>query len=592
MPEAKLMSPQFEAPIPTLDQLMKLLDVCRFMAHEKNLDNLLIYIAEQGRKALKADRCSIFLLDEGLNEIWSKVQLGESSIIRFPRGSGVAGRCIESGRPVMISDAYNSKQFNADIDKATGYRTQNILCVPMANIEGKTIGCLQLLNKLEGLFDAADEAFCLAFAAQAAVAIESAYLHLDKARIIGDLSNTQVRLKQKVDQLEIIRELEGFVNESATVYDFISTVLRRAVRSVGAEVGRLMIKTGGKSWETYAARVEERSKVVYLSEQNLASPYLTKLLRDDKAVIINKMKTTRALHEQLAKDLDVSLENMLAIPFKQKQKNSSEGAQGIFEVFNKPNGFADEDLAFLQIISAQIFSLILRRQLIEEKERTKSLAAIGQLASTIIHDLKNPISAIIGCSELLGTRDRMSDQQIERLSTIICNQANRCITMVEELLSVARGEKRFRFEVVPLNDVLREIEMMLETETARRKVELQTDFTYEGLVRIDRAKLMRVIFNLTNNALEILKEGGVVRIATRALDAVWLEIVITDNGPGVPAEVAKQLFQAFATFGKSKGTGLGLYIAREIIRDHGGTIELDADYKDGARFRIKLKQEH
>ncbi len=574
--------------MPTLDQLMKLLDVCRFMSHEKNLDGLLIYIAEQGRKALLADRCSIFLLDFELNEIWSKVQLGEDQIIRFPRGAGVAGRCIDTGKPILITDAYSSKLFNAAIDKVTGYRTKNILCVPMTNIEGKTIGCLQLLNKSEGQFDASDEAFCLAFAAQAAVAIESAYLHLEKARIIGDLSMTQVRLKQKVEQLEVIRELEGYVNVSATVYDFVSTVIRRAVRSVGADVGRLMIQTNGRKWEIYAARVDDGGKVLHLDEQKIDSPYLKRLLRE--AQVINTLKSKDPLLLQLASDLEVRLDNVLAIPLS-KAVGKDKGARGVFEAFNKPGGFHEEDLAFLQIISAQIFSLIMRRQLIDEKERSKSLAAIGQLASTIIHDLKNPISAIIGCSELLSEREKMSDVQFDRLATIIRNQANRCITMVEELLSVARGEKRFRFEVLPLNEVLDEIVMMLETETARRKVELKTAFGYLGKVRIDRAKLMRVIFNLTNNALEILKEGGVITIETRALDAVWMEIVITDDGPGIPTELRKQLFTPFATFGKAKGTGLGLYISREIIRDHGGVIELDATYRGGARFCIKLKQE-
>jgi signal transduction histidine kinase len=361
------------------------------------------------------------------------------------------------------------------------------------------------------------------------------------------------------------------------------------VRSVDAGVGRLLIKVDRSKWEIYAARVEERGKVLHLVDQKLGGPYLKRLLR--RSQINNELDASEPLLRQLAGDLELSLENVLSIPINQTLEKGSEAAQGIFEVFNKPGGFVEEDLAFLQIISAQIFSLIMRRRLIDEKERSKSLAAIGQLASTIIHDLKNPISAIIGCSELLDARATMSEQQIDRLSTIIRNQANRCITMVEELLSVARGEKRFRFEVVSLNEVLNEIAMMLETETERRKVALTTKFEYQGKVRVDRAKLMRVIFNLTNNALEILKEGGVIALETRALDETWIEIVITDNGPGVPTEVSKQLFTPFATFGKAKGTGLGLYISREIIRDHGGVIDLDPTYKAGARFRIKLKQE-
>jgi signal transduction histidine kinase len=264
---------------------------------------------------------------------------------------------------------------------------------------------------------------------------------------------------------------------------------------------------------------------------------------------------------------------------------------GILEVFNKPGGFLYEDLAFMQIIGAQIFSLIMRKQLIEEKKRSENFAAIGQVASTIIHDLKNPISAIIGCAELLGSRDQMSEHQVERVCTIIRNQANRCVTMVEELLSVARGEKKFRFEILPLNEVLNEIEFMLQAETERHKVTLSTSFTYTGNVRVDKAKLMRVIFNLTNNALEILKAGGQISIESRAVGNQWVEIVITDSGPGIPPEMAKTLFQPFATFGKSKGTGLGLYIAREIIHDHGGSITLDNEFKGGACFVIRLKQE-
>ncbi len=593
MSEAKILNVPhlIDSHMPSLDQLLKLLDVCRYMGLEKNLDNLLIYIADQGRKALNADRCSIFLLDEERDEIWSKVQLGESQIIRFPRGAGVAGRTIESGQTILIPDAYNSPLFNPDVDRSTGYRTRNILCVPMANLDGKTIGCLQILNKHDGDFKPADETFSIAFASQGAVAIESAYLYQEKARIIRDLSNTQVRLKQKLDQLEVIRELEKAVNESTTLYEFISSVIRRAVAAVGAQVGCLMIQNENKTWDAYAAQVEEGRKVSHWTREELDSVYLKNLLHEGKAVIINSLHRGDSYLDQVAEQVESPLNNLLAIPIHQSVDAQKTDTQGIFEVFNKPSGFLYEDLAFMQIIGAQIFSLIMRKQLIEEKKRSENLAAIGQVASTIIHDLKNPISAIIGCAELLGSRDQMSEQQVERVCTIIRNQANRCITMVEELLSVARGEKKFRFEILPLNEVLSEIEFMLQAETERHKIDLRTDFTYQGLVRVDKAKLMRVIFNLTNNALEILKADGQISIESYAVDSDWVEIVITDNGPGIPAELALTLFQPFATFGKSKGTGLGLYIAREIINDHGGTIRLDREHTTGARFVIRLKQE-
>ena len=591
--EAKVLSvPHLnEANMPKLDQLLKLLDVCRFMGLEKNLDKLLFYIAEQGRMALQADRCSIFLLDEERNEIWSRVQTGENQIIRFPRGAGVAGQTIDSGKPTVIHDAYKAPVFNADIDRATGYRTRNILCVPMANLDGKTIGCLQLLNRIDGEFDLADETFTLAFAAQAAVAIESAYLYQEKGKIIQDLSSTQVRLKQKLDQLEVIRELERSVSETAGFHDFVQTVIQRAVKAVGAQVGCVVMRGEQGTWNLYCARSEGEPRGLHVNLESLKSQAFEQLLVDGKSLIVNTINQLDAYGQQVETLLSTRIENMMALRVDPSMENEKGENLGIFQVINKPSGFVYEDLSFMQIIGSQVFSLIIRKRLIEEKEKAKSLAAIGQVASTIIHDLKNPISAIIGCAELLGSRDSMSEQQVERVCTIIRNQANRCITMVEELLSVARGDKKFKFEILPLKQVLEEIAFMLQAETERHKVALKTSFEFEGKVKVDQAKLMRVIFNLTNNALEILKAGGEISIESRALDEHWIEIVISDNGPGIPPEIGKNLFQPFATYGKSKGTGLGLYIAKEIIRDHGGTIELDMTYKGGARFRIKLKQE-
>ncbi|MBC7531808.1 MAG: GAF domain-containing protein [Oligoflexus sp.] len=577
---------------PSFDQLQKLLDVCRFMGKEKNLDGLLVYIAEQGRKALNADRCSIFLLDEEQSEIWSKVQLGESEIIRFPRGAGIAGKTIEIGKSILIHDAYQDSLFNPEIDRVTGYRTRNILCVPMANLDGRTIGCLQALNKHDGNFTPSDESFTLAFAAQAAVAIESAYLYQEKARIIRDLSHTQVRLKQKLDQLEVVRELEQAVNESANLYDFISAVIRKAVRSIGAEVGCLFIQSEGSSgWDIFAARIQEGTPVVHYSEQTLESTYAKAMMKDGKALIVNRLSRQDNSLDHLSRQLGLTFENLLAVPIHQPTEQDPSYSQGIFKVFNKPSGFMYEDLSFLQIIGAQIFSLIVRKQLVDAKKRSENLASIGQLSSTIIHDLKNPISAIIGCAELLEQRDTMTEKQLNRVCGIVRNQANRCITMVEELLSVARGEKKYRFEILSLGEVLAEMEQMLQAETERLKVKLTLNCSYLGKVRIDKAKLMRVIFNLTNNALEILKSGGEISIEARALDNQWVEIRIVDNGPGMPPELSSIMFEPFATFGKSKGTGLGLYIAKEIISEHGGTIELDSNYQGGACFCIRLKQE-
>ena len=153
------------------ERVHKLLSVVRMITLEKNPDRLLWFITQHGAEALQAERGSIFLLDEEHNEVWSKVALGESGVIRFPRGKGIAGESIEKSAIVRIPDAYADPRFNRKVDTETGFHTRNILTIPMINAVGKTIGCYQLINKRGGDFTQIDESFAAAFAAQAAVAI-------------------------------------------------------------------------------------------------------------------------------------------------------------------------------------------------------------------------------------------------------------------------------------------------------------------------------------------------------------------------------------------------------------------------------------
>jgi len=126
---------------------------------------------------LNADRSTLFLYDEKTNELWSQVALGlESKEIRFQSYLGIAGEVFTTGKTVNIPDAYKDSRFNPDIDRKTGYTTKNILCMPLNNKEGRTIGVVQVLNKKGGPFTKVDENWLWAFSTQASTAIENAKL--------------------------------------------------------------------------------------------------------------------------------------------------------------------------------------------------------------------------------------------------------------------------------------------------------------------------------------------------------------------------------------------------------------------------------
>ncbi|MGC9070526.1 MAG: HD domain-containing phosphohydrolase [Elusimicrobiales bacterium] len=150
------------------------------ISKETNLSKLLEIIAWQVKKILSAQRCSIFILDEKNEELWSKMAIGiSSSEIRVPLGKGIVGWVAKTGQSLNIADAYRSDKFNPEIDRITRFRTVNVLAVPLKNTSGKIIGVFEVINKINGPFDSEDEGILKLISSLAASAIENAQLYED-----------------------------------------------------------------------------------------------------------------------------------------------------------------------------------------------------------------------------------------------------------------------------------------------------------------------------------------------------------------------------------------------------------------------------
>lgn len=169
------------------DPLVALLKISQTVAAETDIDTLLKVIAEETKSAIQADRCSVFLYDKENNELWSKVALGiASQEIRFPANKGLAGHVVMTGEKINIKDAYSDSRFNPEIDKQTGYKTKNILCMPIKNLNQEIIGAFQVLNKFEGAFNEEDEDLLIAIGSNAGIALENAQLFKKQAQMLDE----------------------------------------------------------------------------------------------------------------------------------------------------------------------------------------------------------------------------------------------------------------------------------------------------------------------------------------------------------------------------------------------------------------------
>ncbi|MGH7889600.1 MAG: sigma 54-interacting transcriptional regulator, partial [Thermodesulfobacteriota bacterium] len=168
-----------------------LFSLSRMIIAERDLNALLDFLVKESAEVVDAERATIFLFDEKRNELWSKVAIGVTDVIRFDARLGIAGEVLQSAEIINVNDAYGHSRFNPGIDKRTGYITKTILCAPLKNINGKPIGVLQALNKKEGVFTKEDEEILEIFAFHAAIAIQN-------ARLIGELESAKARLQQEI----------------------------------------------------------------------------------------------------------------------------------------------------------------------------------------------------------------------------------------------------------------------------------------------------------------------------------------------------------------------------------------------------------
>jgi HD-GYP domain-containing protein (c-di-GMP phosphodiesterase class II) len=166
-------------------KLGRILDVAKALGSERDFTRLMDTILEAAKEVVEADRLSLYIVDRERGELWTKIAQGMGAQeIRIPLGVGIAGVVAQTREPLVIPDAYADPRFNRNVDLKTGYRTRNILTVPMLNIRAEATGVIQALNKAgDRDFTDEDRELLMALGGQAAVAVENTLLHQDIERL-------------------------------------------------------------------------------------------------------------------------------------------------------------------------------------------------------------------------------------------------------------------------------------------------------------------------------------------------------------------------------------------------------------------------
>ena len=229
---------------------------------------------------------------------------------------------------------------------------------------------------------------------------------------------------------------------------------------------------------------------------------------------------------------------------------------------------------------------------VEERERelvrSERLAAVGKMAAMITHEVRNPLSSIGLNTELLEDELAPDATEARNLCRSIHREVDRLTAITEEYLAFARLPKP-KLAAEPINPMVGALAAFVREDLAVKQVTLVTELAPgDPIAQIDAGQIRQCLINLVRNAADAVAAngGGKVTLRTRTVGSA-IEIAVEDNGVGIPADLQPRLFDPFFST-KESGSGLGLALTQQIVRDHGGNLRVDSAVGRGTTFTVSV----
>jgi signal transduction histidine kinase len=233
-------------------------------------------------------------------------------------------------------------------------------------------------------------------------------------------------------------------------------------------------------------------------------------------------------------------------------------------------------------------------EMTRQLEKAERLSSLGQLAAGVAHEIRNPLNAISMASQRLKREympiDEEKKKEFGAMTGVIRDEIRRLNGIIEEFLTFSKS-RRLELHDCPVQEVLQKIVNLISAEAAAKGISLRTDWGSEPVViPMDMDKLQQALLNFVKNAIESISGDGIVTLSIRREEKGRVSIRVADTGCGITAEEVDRIFNPEYTT-KEKGLGLGLPLAHEIIRGHGGEIRVLSRKGEGTTFEILLPAE-
>jgi len=556
-------------------EINALLEISKAIASGLYLEDVLRLIVTVTANVMDSKICSLWILDERDQKLKLKATQSISEEYLKERslglGEGVVGHVALHNQPMAIANVLKEPLYK-EKELARREGLVSMLSVPMC-IKEKVIGVINCYTSYPRTFSKSEEEMLSTVANQAAICIENSGLMetLDIDEIL------RLVLEGVIKNIGFDRARLYLVNERRDVLECKMAVGVDVEKIKGIElpldpeasiVSRSVIEK--KPYVIPDARIDPRVNPVLKEKFNLHSLVVIPLLTKEKALGAIAADHTepgrRLTKETLDSVMTVAQQAGLAI------QNAS--------MYQELKNFSRQMEEKIQKTTADL------RKTEAELVRSEKLAALGQLAAGIAHEIRNPLTSINILIHSLRERLPSENSQQEDLK-VIEEEIHRMNEIVDQFLRFAKPAPPF-FEKTDVLSIVEETLQLLRPQIEKQRIVVEKEFQALPMIQMDPEQMKQAMLNLLLNAIQAMPEGGQLTLKGRnSEDGQWIHLSIQDSGMGISGEDIDKLFDPFFST-KEGGIGLGLSITHRIIDQHHGKIEVETIPGEGTLFTVCL----
>ncbi len=564
-----------------------MLRISMALPEHPDLGDLLDYISREIKELLGTEGALVLLVDENRRELFYKGAAFDDRLtqrrikeIRFPMDKSVAGKVIQTGRPIIVPDTAKEPSFYHGVDEKLGYHTQNLMEVPLRSGD-RIIGALCARNKKEGAFEESDMELLNMIAGTVVLSIENARFSEEILKAYKT-NEALLRISTALPEYPDLGDL----------LDFISNEVKRLMGSEGALVSLLDEENKelffiGAAYDDIAT--QRRVKEIRFPIDKLIAG---QVIKTGNPMIINDIHADTSIHRERDKIMGYETRNLLLVPLRSRDR-----IIGVLCAINKKNGgFDRSNRELLSLVAATVELSIENARFSEElKKAYREVSSLNRAKDKVInhlsHELKTPVSVLSGSLNIISRKlaklpdeswkntlsrgernleriieiqnqveDIMREQHFEphhvlsqmvdlcadELETLVAEQVGEgdIVKTLRKRIDDIFGPKEMTSRLLLLDRVVKDRLEVLKSRFSHRDVLIVEDINPTDTIRIPLEPLQKVIDGLIKNAVENTPDQGKIEIHVEQTDGV-AELRVRDYGVGIIEDAQRRIFEGF-----------------------------------------------